>query len=312
MFDLLPLPVLYWNGEGEIFRFNQKAEEELGKYLSREDININSITPVHKFFEREMDFDFIIDAGVVDRKLYRWVSFLIDQSPVIGATIGTRVGLECQTEPDIYSQIFHELNNIITGVLMGLELSLTEKNPEKIKEHVVEEISNIKRISNITSALSSILRGKRIYKRCNANSVLKESVKFIRRTLRKGIHTRLILPEITYIAEIPEEFLYEIMINLLSNARDSIEGEGTIEVSLTGTEKVVRIDIADTGKGIEEDEILRIFEPFYTKKTKGTGLGLYIVKKLINIYGGRIEVMSRQGAGTTFTLFLKGKRKQGG
>jgi len=304
--------VLYWNGEGEILKFNQKAEEELGKFLSRGNININSITPVHKFFERELDFDLIIDAGVADRKLYRWVSFLIDQSPVIGATIGTRVDIKSQTEPDIYSQIFHELNNIITGVLMGLELSLTEENPEKIKEHIVEEISNIKRISNITAALSSILRGKRIYQRCNVNRVLKQSIKFIKKTLWKGIDLKLILPDITYIADIPEEFLYEIMINLLSNARDSIEGEGTIEVSLTGTEKVVRIDIADTGRGIEEDEILRIFEPFFTKKTKGTGLGLYIVKKLIDTYGGRIEVRSRCGVGTTFTLFLKGKRKQGG
>ena len=304
--------MLYWNGEGEILKFNHKAEEELGKFLSRGDININSITPVHKFFERELDFDLLIDAGVADKKLYRWVSFLIDQSPVIGATIGTRVDIKSQTEPDIYSQIFHELNNIITGVLMGLELSLTEENPEKIKEHIVEEISNIKRISNITAALSSILRGKRIYQRCNVNRVLKESIKFIKKSLWKGIDLKLTLPDITYIADIPEEFLYEIMINLLSNARDSIEGEGTIEVSLTGTEKVVRIDIADTGRGIEEDEILRIFEPFFTKKTKGTGLGLYIVKKLIDTYGGRIEVRSRCGVGTTFTLFLKGKRKQGG
>jgi signal transduction histidine kinase len=64
------------------------------------------------------------------------------------------------------------------------------------------------------------------------------------------------------------------------------------------------VSVADTGGGIPQEQLNRIFEPFYTTKKKGTGLGLMIVQRIVRDHGGELEVHTEPGAGTTFTLFL--------
>ena len=66
----------------------------------------------------------------------------------------------------------------------------------------------------------------------------------------------------------------------------------------------VRVTVADTGRGIRQEDINRIFEPFYTTKKSGSGLGLMIVQRILQDHGGRIEVQSHEGKGTTFRIWL--------
>jgi signal transduction histidine kinase len=94
--------------------------------------------------------------------------------------------------------------------------------------------------------------------------------------------------------------------NLLINSLESINGVGGsvgVKLSAEATNRV-RIEITDTGKGIEPEDIAKIFEPYYSTKETGTGLGLAIVKKAIDDHGGSISVSSKIGSGTTFTIIL--------
>ena len=99
--------------------------------------------------------------------------------------------------------------------------------------------------------------------------------------------------------------LSELLVNLLQNAREAMDGKGTVSVSTRyGDNYSVHISIRDTGPGIPPEKIGRIFEPYYTTKEKGTGLGLAIVKHNTEIYGGSVHVESETGQGTQFTIVL--------
>jgi len=93
-------------------------------------------------------------------------------------------------------------------------------------------------------------------------------------------------------------------LNLLRNAIQASAEEGEINLSFSREGGDCVISIADQGKGIPEDRREKIFEPFYTNRQKGTGLGLALVKKIVDAHGGHISFSTETGAGTTFTIRL--------
>ena len=92
--------------------------------------------------------------------------------------------------------------------------------------------------------------------------------------------------------------------NLLLNAKQSIKGPGVINVRLIEEDNFVKIEIEDTGKGIPDDVLPKIFDPLFTTKQEGTGLGLPSCKNIVEQHGGIIEVKTEVGKGTTFTVKL--------
>ena len=102
----------------------------------------------------------------------------------------------------------------------------------------------------------------------------------------------------------------QVILNLLINAIDSIEEKNDtnkrIDIKVTTEEQFIKIEISDNGVGIKEDNIKNIFDPFFTTKPEGqgTGLGLAVITNIINSHNGKIEVKSKLGEGTTFTVYL--------
>lgn len=98
--------------------------------------------------------------------------------------------------------------------------------------------------------------------------------------------------------------LRQTIINLLKNAFESIEDDGIVQVTVTYSETDLLLTISDTGIGMSEEEIEKIFTPFSTTKPNGTGLGLPISQKIIESHGGTINVTSAVGKGTVFRVLL--------
>lgn len=94
----------------------------------------------------------------------------------------------------------------------------------------------------------------------------------------------------------------QVFINILKNAVEAIESEGHIEFSLTAEEDLVRVAITDDGIGMKQEVVDHIFQPFYTTKEKGTGLGMMISEKIIHEHEGDITIESTYGEGTTFII----------
>lgn len=131
------------------------------------------------------------------------------------------------------------------------------------------------------------------------------------RVEERGIETRIIqesqLPRI--LAD--RDSLRSVLTNLVINAVEAIDGEGgSVSINLTQDgDDFVKVQITDTGCGIAAEDIAKVFEPYFSTKETGTGLGLAIVKKAIDDHGGTINVASKQGMGTTFTITLPVQEK---
>ena len=96
----------------------------------------------------------------------------------------------------------------------------------------------------------------------------------------------------------------QALVNLVKNAMQAMTKGGALTVQTGETDEAAWVSVADTGGGIPQEQINRIFEPFYTTKKKGSGLGLMIVQRIIRAHGGRIELESHVGRGTTFRLWF--------
>jgi len=96
----------------------------------------------------------------------------------------------------------------------------------------------------------------------------------------------------------------QVLVNLVKNAMQAMTAGGILTIATGETSDTVWVEVGDTGCGIPTDQINRIFEPYYTTKKKGSGLGLMIVQRIVRDHGGRIELESHAGRGTTFRIHL--------
>jgi len=106
---------------------------------------------------------------------------------------------------------------------------------------------------------------------------------------------------------VPDQ-LTQVFLNLIINAVEAMPEGGVLTITSALRSSWLAVEVQDTGQGLTHDEVARIFEPFYTTKTAGTGLGLAVSYGIIQQHGGRIEVQSMPGEGTTFSVLLPLKR----
>ena len=96
----------------------------------------------------------------------------------------------------------------------------------------------------------------------------------------------------------------QVLVNLIKNAMEAIEGEGKITLATGVTDGQIWFSVQDTGKGIDPETLAKIFDPFFTTKDQGTGLGLAVINKIIVDHQGTVEVKSAPGEGSTFIVNL--------
>lgn len=96
----------------------------------------------------------------------------------------------------------------------------------------------------------------------------------------------------------------QVLLNLLTNAIEALGEQGTIHIHVLNTSYETRIEVKDNGQGMSSNERFRVFDLFFTTKAAGTGLGLPIVRKIVEAHGGRIDLMSKLGQGTQFTITI--------
>lgn len=201
--------------------------------------------------------------------------------------------------------VAHELRNPL-GIMRNSTFLLNEGwDDEELRNMAIESIDmSIERSSNIINNLLSFSRKNvNTYEKINLKDMVNEISSFFNSNV-KGNHIRLI-NEVDYnlVINTNATSLRHILMNLIQNAIDAIEKEGKITIYTAIENEDVFIYVEDNGQGIKEDDINKIFEPFYTTKDigKGTGLGLYIVYMEISKLRGEISVES-SGGKTVFTL----------
>ncbi|BDB12214.1 sensor histidine kinase [Thermus thermophilus] len=210
--------------------------------------------------------------------------------------------------------LLHEIKNPLMSVLGALELALeTEGLPEEAKELLEIAERSARRIQELLQKAQDYLRlgqGVRLKsERVDLKALLRQAAEEVRPLARrKGIALRLALPRgETWVYGDPD-WLYQAVLNVLNNAIKYTPEGGRVRVRLLVGRDHYGIAVADTGPGIPEEEQDKVFEPFYRASTRGevegTGLGLALVKRVLEAHGGEVRLRSRLGRGSTFLLLL--------
>jgi PAS domain S-box-containing protein len=207
--------------------------------------------------------------------------------------------------------IAHELNSPIGIISTRIELMLKDVESQPLPTAVVDDLHvlyrNIQRITRIATGLLSFARQSPIEPGpLDLNVVVEETLLLVGRQLANdGIQVNLALERALGPMWGHGDALQQVLINLLLNARDAMPGGGQIRIE-TGPHPDrsgwMRLVVADTGDGMGPEGLAKLWEPFYTTKASGTGLGLSVSYKIIREHGGIVDVLSVPGHGTTFDI----------
>jgi signal transduction histidine kinase len=198
----------------------------------------------------------------------------------------------------------HQLGTPISSLMAWLEI-LKENSTDS--EMVIELEKDIKRLEKITARFSKIGSQPQL-KNMSLFDVLENSIGYIRTRIPNSIVITTVFPKNEDIFIPLNADLFEWVIeNICKNAVDAIGQAGRITISVENNKDLLYIDIKDTGKGIHKSNFKTVFNPGYTTKNRGWGLGLSLVKRIIEQYHkGRVFVKhSEPGVGTTFRIILK-------
>lgn len=210
------------------------------------------------------------------------------------------------------SGIAHELNNPLNNISLSTDTLMEEYDemePDEVKDILDDIMVQTERASKIVRNLLEFSREKEpSISLLSMKDVIESTVALIENELRiKGVHLETCvgtkLPRVLG----DKNKLQQVFLNLFINAIHAMPEGGLIHIdSRIEPAGYIRIDVSDTGQGIPKNKIDKIFDPFFTTKAvgEGTGLGLSIVYSIIKKHGGHLEVKSKPGVGTTFSIFL--------
>lgn len=212
--------------------------------------------------------------------------------------------------------ISHEIRNPLTSLIGRLKILLSRPNTDsEIKDDLEVIDKQAKRINEITENLLSFSRPSQEKKELNMNDIIDQVLNLLKYEMSAGSikTTKVLSPLLNKIYGNPTS-LQQMIVNLIHNAVESMSGKGELTIITRNADggKEIEIMITDTGVGIPFENLKKIFKPFFTTKSGGAGLGLFIVYNIVKTHDGRISADSKPGAGTTFTISIPSSKSSAG
>ena len=213
--------------------------------------------------------------------------------------------------------IAHDFNNLLTAILGNVSLAkmLVSPKEEKVAQRLTAAENASLRARDLTQQLLTFSKGGApVKKTISIGSLIRDSVSFA--LSGSNVICEFSIPDDLWAVDIDEGQISQVVHNLIINAEQAMPGGGTIQAHcrntiVTGEDGLplkngnyVQISIKDQGEGISAKYLPNIFDPYFTTKEKGRGLGLAMVYSIVRNHGGHITVESQSGSGTTFTIYL--------
>jgi signal transduction histidine kinase len=214
------------------------------------------------------------------------------------------------------SSIAHEINNPLEIIGNAIFLATSADVSEEVKGYLELATQELERVTHITRQTLSFHRSEKkptpIDLSQNIDGLLKL---FAPRLKSRGIVVKTRFAEVGPVLATSGE-IQQVISNLLTNSMDAIPAHGTIHIRVSRAAQRngsirVRLTIADTGTGIPAERLKKIFEAFFTTKEMiGTGLGLWVTKQIVEKYGAKIQVRSKVGGGTLFSVVFPPSKEE--
>jgi len=213
--------------------------------------------------------------------------------------------------------IAHDFNNILAGILGYISLArLNISKPEKVESLIKKTENAVQRASKLTNQLLTFSKGGAPVKEtASIEEVIEESVQFALHG--SNVKCDLEIADDLWLVEIDTGQIDQVLQNIIINADQAMPAGGSIVVSAENTRfrtgkgitsirpgKYVKLTVKDQGMGVPEENLDKIFDPYFTTKEMGNGLGLATAYSIVDKHGGYIKANSNSGEGTTITIFL--------
>ncbi|HRX52928.1 MAG TPA: ATP-binding protein [Verrucomicrobiales bacterium] len=216
--------------------------------------------------------------------------------------------------------VAHEIGNPLNSLNIHLQLigRKLKKAPPKLAADLGEMVEicrgEVQRLDFIvTSFLSAVRPTSPQLRMVDINELLRDSVRFLAPEIAdRGIKVVLRLHPTLPLLSVDEDQIKQVFYNILRNASQALGSgsKGRVTITTDMDDATVSMRFTDTGPGISPENLGRITEPYFTTKAAGSGLGLLIVHRIVREHGGEVEIKSREGDGTTVTIFLPRMEKR--
>jgi len=206
---------------------------------------------------------------------------------------------------EMCASIAHEIRNPLAGISGAMQVICRETKPEDPRREILTEIGD--QVTRLSRSVNDLLLFTKQWSPEKQMWRLGEVVRKVCRTAKMEKGFEAVEFDIAEALEdanalIDPKLVEQILWNLLQNARDACDSRGTIHLDYGETADYNQLIVRDTGCGIEPKNLENVFKPFFTTKTRGTGLGLPITKQIMNAHGGKVSMRSEIGEGTEITL----------
>jgi signal transduction histidine kinase len=211
--------------------------------------------------------------------------------------------------------VAHEINNLLTPLANFAALAMNNPDDKPLTEKALRKaVHNCQRASKFMDSMLAVTNGQTQEKQNTKLSLMLDDVFncLCRDFSKDGITVNIKIPEALTVWAVPVQ-LQQVLMNLILNAREAmLPRGGVLTIKAEDTADAVWIELADTGCGIEQADLKKIFQPFFTTKAdkksssqhSGSGLGLAFVKRIIDDHGGAISVESKPAGGSSFKITL--------
>jgi signal transduction histidine kinase len=208
--------------------------------------------------------------------------------------------------------VSHEIRNPLGVIFLHVDLLEEElqqpspDSPQQIAQSLGEIKTHLARLDDLVQDYLSLVRVSTIQMEVQDLAAAMQSwnAEFQRLAATHGVTLLSHGLETLGWSPFHASTLHRALLNLVQNALDAMPEGGTLTLAGQGTATQVQLQVQDTGSGIAAERLQQIFEPLYTTKPGGTGLGLYIVQEIVAAHAGQLTVDSKEGQGTTFTIAL--------
>ena len=208
---------------------------------------------------------------------------------------------------ELAAGLAHEIRNPLAGIAGVVDIMVRELPPKSASRAVIGDVHReVLHIQTILNDLLSYARPRSPdFHPANLNTTVEQAVVLARQqVLTKPI--QILFEPNTALPPVEHDpaLIQQVVLNITLNGIQAISGTGQVALALLQNHENVAITISDTGRGISAEALPRIFKPFFTTRTEGTGLGLSLANGIVQSHGGHIEVCSTVGKGTDFKIWL--------
>jgi len=288
-----------------LFQWGGRLTVEMEKYLEIVMYNIvGSVTGLLAQRERERSLELQRTAEGLEESYNKLQA---QSERIISIEEQLRRSEKLSTLGEMAAVLAHEIRNPLGSIRGTAEILRDDYRPGDPKHEFIEiQIKETERLNHVVEDFLRMARQQPLELRdCSIREELETIVTLVTKdALDRGISLLLETNEEPAIVRGDGEKLRQAFLNIVINALQATPTGGSVKIACRSNDTRYEIRFIDNGSGIPADELTKIFEPFYTTKTNGTGLGLAVTRKIIEGHGGTLDIESESGMGTTVTVRL--------